>query len=497
MDLSNDSVLLTEVQLEHQNDNTQHNKGTNHSTEETNSNDDNYSIFKPKILAAIGNIKGKKKCADVDSVYNLISRTEPTNINKKSIRDFLTKLIEEKLITKKQTTQGYESYHNLSAELHTPYPPRYSIQTPTKDNPIETSECGIQTELFHNNLYVKNDVFDAFYDDYIQYKEYMNDIINTLITKENPSQKQNSRYYDEKVKLLEKQITELKKENCILKEILSSKPENSIKHVTGNKIIEKTNLDHTWHTVRKKTGNYNFNNKNSQRFISTDIRNKYQPLVIDESENEEHIISDTIPDYNQQDNTIIHVSNNNITTRKRRPTPVVNQYPERDTLGINFKNQYKNVTPGNNNFNEAVRYGRKTYVLGTSMVKGIRRNEFNSHLRKCNTRFRPFIGATVKQMETYVQPIVCDDTLDSIILHIGCNDISNRSMSANDIAEGIIKVGKYCKEHNVNYVAISSLICRSQFHLQQKINAVNTMLKNRCELLGLGFIDNGHINEEH
>ena len=53
MDLPNDSVLLTEVQLEHQNDNAQHNKGTNHSTEETNSNDDNYSIFKPKIVAAI------------------------------------------------------------------------------------------------------------------------------------------------------------------------------------------------------------------------------------------------------------------------------------------------------------------------------------------------------------------------------------------------------------------------------------------------------------
>ena len=172
----------------------------------------------------------------------------------------------------------------------------------------------------------------------------------------------------------------------------------------------------------------------------------------------------------------------------------MNQYPERDTLGINFKNQYKNVTPGNNNFNEAVCYGRKTYVLDTSMVKGIRRNEFNSHLRKCNTRFRPFIGATVKQMETYVQPIVCDDTPDAIILHIGCNDISNRSMSANDIAEGIIKVGKYCKEHNVNDAAISSLICRSQFHLQQKINAVNTMLKNRCKLFGLGFIDNSLSN---
>ena len=42
-------------------------------------------------------------------------------------------------------------------------------------------------------MYVKNDVFDAFYDDYVQYKEYMNDIINTLIPKENLPQKQNSK----------------------------------------------------------------------------------------------------------------------------------------------------------------------------------------------------------------------------------------------------------------------------------------------------------------
>ena len=45
------------------------------------------------------------------------------------------------------------------------------------------------------------------------------------------------------------------------------------------------------------------------------------------------------------------------------------------------------------------------YVLGISMVKGIRKNEFNSCLKKCNARFGPFIGATIKQMQTYVKPI--------------------------------------------------------------------------------------------
>ena len=126
------------------------------------------------------------------------------------------------------------------------------------------------------------------------------------------------------------------------------------------------------------------------------------------------------------------------------------------------------------------------------MVKGIRRNIFNSCLKKCNTRFRPFIGATIKQMETYVKPIIQDDTADVVILHIGRNNISKTCQQI-DLAEGIIKIGRYCKEHNVNNVTISSLICRSQKHLQHRVNAVNTMLMNRCKNYSLGYIDNSNI----
>ena len=62
--------------------------------------------------------------------------------------------------------------------------------------------------------------------------------------------------------------------------------------------------------------------------------------------------------------------------------------------------------------------------------------------------------------------------------------------SASDIAEGIINFGRYCKEHNFNNVTISSLICRSQRHLQHKVNAVNTMSINKCKNYSLGYIDN-------
>ena len=94
---------------------------------------------------------------------------------------------------------------------------------------------------------------------------------------------------------------------------------------------------------------------------------------------------------------------------------------------------------------------------------------FNSCPNKCNTRFRSFIGATIKLMETYVKPIIQDNKPDAVILYLGCNNISNKNMSANDIAEGIINIGRYCKEH-VNSVTISSLICRSQKHFQHRLH---------------------------
>ena len=56
--------------------------------------------------------------------------------------------------------------------------------------------------------------------------------------------------------------------------------------------------------------------------------------------------------------------------RNKRPTPLTNQHPERDILGINNPKRNKNLIPGNIKHNESVRYGRKEFVFGTSMVKG-------------------------------------------------------------------------------------------------------------------------------
>lgn len=89
--------------MEHQSDNAQHIERTN--------NDNSFEIFKPKIFMAIDKTKGKKKRADINIIHNFIVQTDTTNINKNTIKDFLNQLVPQKLVIKKNTSQGNESYH--------------------------------------------------------------------------------------------------------------------------------------------------------------------------------------------------------------------------------------------------------------------------------------------------------------------------------------------------------------------------------------------------
>ena len=127
------------------------------------------------------------------------------------------------------------------------------------------------------------------------------------------------------------------------------------------------------------------------------------------------------------------------------------------------------------------------------MIKGIRRKKFNSKLSKCSIRFRPLIGATLKQIEAYAEPTLNDDTPDVLVLHIGCNNIGNKQLTKNKIEDWVVKIGRQCKESNVNDVFISSLIGREQKRLIDKVISVNVILKRVSKLNGLGFIDNSNI----
>ena len=213
----------------------------------------------------------------------MIVQIDAKNIDKNTIKDFVTQLVAQKLVIKKNTSQGNESYHKTSTEEDLPQPPRHSIRTLTKQNFNETSEeeSVTQTNFTHNNICVNNEVFEAFYENYLEYKGYVNDILNTLIPKDDILhwiEKENTTEHSKKVKLLQNQIKDLKKENEVLKEILTSRFDFNENNVANN------NVDDTWKKGKTSRSNTVNNKVNSRRFNSIGVSNKYQPIFIHEHE---------------------------------------------------------------------------------------------------------------------------------------------------------------------------------------------------------------------
>ena len=88
-------------------------------------------------------------------------------------------------------------------------------------------ECAAQTDSTYNNIYVENDVFDAFCKNYLEYK----------YDKLHKIKKENIKENRKKTKSLENQIEYTKKENQVLKEILTLKLDINNEN--------NSNIDHT------------------------------------------------------------------------------------------------------------------------------------------------------------------------------------------------------------------------------------------------------------
>ena len=66
--------MLISIEMKRQGDNNQH--------IERRKNDDNFEIFKLTVLMDIEEIKGRKKHADIDAIYNFIVQADVRNVDK-------------------------------------------------------------------------------------------------------------------------------------------------------------------------------------------------------------------------------------------------------------------------------------------------------------------------------------------------------------------------------------------------------------------------------
>lgn len=159
----------------------------------------------------------------------------------------------------------------------------------------------------------------------------------------------------------------------------------------------------------------------------------------------------------------------------------------------NHSKKYQKTVPGNSSYRDAVKFGRKSIIIGTSMVKGIRMKEFNSYIKNGFVKLRSFTGATIKQLCHYAIPSLVDETPNRVVIQAGCNDVANRNNTPQEIAEQIMNLAEMCREYGVNEVFVSSLICRTNKYLNEKVTRINFLLNCICREKGFIFIDNKNI----
>ena len=275
---------------------------------------------------------------------------------------------------------------------------------------------------------------------------------------------------------LKRKIESLQKENEALKTIVAEKP-NTIDIILEKSKIPHINPSEQWIEEKRRTRR---SVKTTSRPIMT--TNQFLPIqTIDDncSETEEEV-------HTPQTTT------NRIPTNRpnRRPSIVTNLHQENDKQ--TWK-PLKKTVPGNSSYKDAVKYGRKTYIIGTSMVKGIRMKEFNQNLQNSFAKLRPFPGASTKQLQYYVMPTLTDDSPNRIVLHAGCNDVGDRNSTPEDIAKKIQELAMLCRSYGVNEVFISSIICRNNKALNEKVGRINFLLQLICQEHNFVYIDNSNI----
>ena len=71
-----------------------------------------FHLFKPHVLSAIENIREKKKCPDVDSIFNHVTKGSAANIERDLVESILIELINQKIIPNKKTSSGCDSFYS-------------------------------------------------------------------------------------------------------------------------------------------------------------------------------------------------------------------------------------------------------------------------------------------------------------------------------------------------------------------------------------------------
>ena len=131
-------------------------------------------------------------------------------------------------------------------------------------------------------------------------------------------------------------------------------------------------------------------------------------------------------------------------------------------------------------------------VIGDSMTKHIN-NEKLSYAAKVKTVCKTYRGAKIKEVHQHLQKDCGENKLQSIILHVGTNNLvsDDARMAAEQMEELIVEA-----KDKAENVAVSSIIKRYDNKVQHShILEFNHLVQELCKKHNITFIDNSNIDK--
>ena len=86
-----------------------------------------------------------------------------------------------------------------------------------------------------------------------------------------------------------------------------------------------------------------------------------------------------------------------------------------------------------------------------------------------------------QMLKYYIVPYLIDETPNRITLHAKCNDVNNKNLTPEKIANQLADMAILCCDYGVSDIFISAMICRRFKILNGKVKRAYFLLKHICE----------------
>ena len=134
---------------------------------------------------------------------------------------------------------------------------------------------------------------------------------------------------------------------------------------------------------------------------------------------------------------------------------------------------------------------KKTLIVGDSIVKNIEGWRLNKGI-KFSVAVKSIPGATTKGMKHHIKGCLEDNSPDSIMLHVGTNNLKNKESVEDILLMSQMDVAIFVRNENTNIFVSGPTVLNDRCN--DKGKNVNRLLKLRCEEEKICFVDNTKIN---